>query len=299
MTYADESRDTRAHRNWGIVVPAHNEETVIERSLAAIDVEPLPAGTRLSVVVVVNGSSDRTADLARAWTPRQVSVQVVESAVPSKVTAVRQGLASLPAGPVIILDADVVVSPGTLAAVLEVVTSEPDTIASPRMLLDAHRSAWPVRFYYRVWEQLPYARTGLIGVGVMGLGEGARAVVATIPDVINDDGWIRRSFAPAQRRTADGCSLVTAAVTTGALLSRRARVASGNDQLDRELGESDAGGTSARVLVAGFRARAYGPIELATFVTLTLLARGLAGYRRSRGRVVWGTDTTSREVQGA
>lgn len=299
MTTTQEVGDIRSGRHWGIVVPAHNEEAVIERSLAAIDAERVPPGTRLTVVVVVNGSRDRTADLARAWTPRQASVQVVESATPSKVAAVRQGLAELPSGPVIILDADVMVSPGTLVAVLESVTAEPDTVASPQMLLDAHRSDWPVRFYYRVWEQLPYARTGLIGVGVMGLGVQTRSLVASIPDVINDDGWIRRSVTVDRRRTADGCSIVTAAVTTGAWMSRRARIVSGNDQLDRELGTGDAGGTSPRALLDGLRARAYGPIELATFVTLTLLARALAGHRRRGGRVVWGTDSTSREVQRA
>lgn len=299
MSTRNDDPDTRPRPHWGIVVPAHNEEAVIERSLVAIDAEPIPTGNRLTVVVVVNGSTDRTAELARAWRPRQVLVQVVESAVPSKVAAVRQGLAALPAGPAIILDADVMVSPGTLVAVLESVTAEPDTVASPRMVLDAHRSDWPVRFYYRVWEQLPYARTGLIGVGVMGLGVAARSLVANIPDVINDDGWIRRSFAVDRRRVADGCSTVTTAVTTGALLSRRARVVSGNEQLDHELGTGDAGGTSPRALLDGLRARAYGPVELATFVLLTVGARAVAGHRRLRGRVVWGSDSTSREVQRA
>lgn len=290
---------TEAHTWWAVVVPAHDEAAVIERCLAVLDREELPAGTRLAVAVVVNGSTDRTAALARAWTPRRAAVQVIEVAEASKVAAVRRGLAVLPAGPVVILDADVVTSPGTLAAVFAAVAAEPETVASPRMLLDAHRSRWPVRFYYRVWEQLPYARTGLIGAGVMGIGATARAVVAAMPDVTNDDGWIRRSFAPALRRSTSGCSMVTAAVTTRALLSRRARVSAGNDQLSTAFGGADHGGTSPRALLAGLVQRAYGPVELGTFVVLTAAARLLARHRRRRGHEVWGSDPTSREVQRA
>ena len=57
-----------------VVVPAYNEEAVIERSLKHLT-DGAPEG-ELEVIVACNGCHDRTADLARAFGR---SVKVVET----------------------------------------------------------------------------------------------------------------------------------------------------------------------------------------------------------------------------
>src|SRR5688572_25787192 len=86
-----------------VVIPAHNEEAVIARCLAA-----LVRGARdgeLDVVVVCNGCSDRTAQAARGF---GASVTVIETDVASKVHALNLGDAAARSFPRFYIDADVV-----------------------------------------------------------------------------------------------------------------------------------------------------------------------------------------------
>jgi len=83
-----------------IVVPAHNEEAVIEANLRA-----LLAGTspdEFDVIVVANACHDRTADIAKS-----VGVHVIETETPGKAHAIALGDAVARVFPRIYLDADV------------------------------------------------------------------------------------------------------------------------------------------------------------------------------------------------
>ena len=85
-----------------IVIPAHDEGRVIERTLAPL--VPLAHSGAVEVVVAANGCSDDT--VARA---RQVpGVRVLNLAEASKVAALNAADATTDAFPRIYLDADVV-----------------------------------------------------------------------------------------------------------------------------------------------------------------------------------------------
>ena len=71
------------------------------------------------------------------------------------------------------------------------------------------------------------------GAGVYCLNEAGHARVTPFPDVISDDGFVHRSFAPGEREVTTGASSVVRPTTTfGASLRRRVRVRQGNQQLD-------------------------------------------------------------------
>src|SRR6187431_2740219 len=95
-----------------IVIPAHDEESVIGRCLAALT--DGAAEGELDVVVVCNGCKDGTAAAARAAAP---AARVIEIEAASKPRALNAGDAAARAFPRLYVDADVVLS---LAAVRRV-----------------------------------------------------------------------------------------------------------------------------------------------------------------------------------
>ena len=70
-----------------IVIPAYNEEKVIGRCLRSLLAGAEP--DELEVVVAVNGTTDRTAEIARSFGPM---VRVVETKTASKIAALNLGV---------------------------------------------------------------------------------------------------------------------------------------------------------------------------------------------------------------
>src|SRR4051812_17623879 len=109
-----------------IVIPAHNEAAVIARTLRAMTApKPEDAGEAagkvarldaLDIVVVCNGCSDTTAEIARSFGP---SVRVIETDVASKPHALNLGDAAATFFPRIYADADVVIAPRAINALAD------------------------------------------------------------------------------------------------------------------------------------------------------------------------------------
>ncbi|MEO3795739.1 glycosyltransferase family A protein [Nonomuraea sp. B10E15] len=261
-----------------VVIAAHDEERVLGRCLDAL----LPQGEP-EVVVVANGCADRTAEMAR-----ERGVKVIELPAPGKVAALRAGDAACAAFPRLYLDADVVLAPGSVAAMLACLAGTGLSACAPEPELDLAGVSRVAAGFHRAHERLMAGRRGLAGTGAYLLTEAGHARVWPMPDVLSDDGWAHRSFAPAERATA-GRSLVRPARTVAAVVRRRARVRQGNRQLDR-LGRTETrlGGADLVTLV---RRREVAVCDAACFVAV-LVAERLAGPRAGGG---WASDRSSRE----
>jgi acetyltransferase-like isoleucine patch superfamily enzyme len=282
------------------VIPAHDEEAVLVRSL-----RELLAGTRPGewhVMVVSNGSSDGTAAVARRFAlDTGHAVEVLEVAEASKIAAVRLGLAFTPPGVRVVLDADVGLGAETLRALVDALVDagEAARLGCPQMEVDTARSARLVQAYYRTWTALPYVRRTMVGSGVYALTDAAVRRLGRLPEVINDDGWVRRSFSSAERIMTPGAFTVTAPRTVTALVRRRARIAIGNRDLTAQLGP-DPDGNGLRALVHAVRDRQVDPIDAGAYAVVGALSEGLAGWRRLTGRrATWSTDTTTRAAGAA
>ncbi len=113
-TRVTEAKLQLAAIDFAVVVPAHNEATLIARAMAAL-VAVVPAGGR--VLVVADNCSDETARLARTQ-----DVTVVERTDPEKrgkgyaLDFAREALRAEPPAAVIVVDADCTPTPGTLSA---------------------------------------------------------------------------------------------------------------------------------------------------------------------------------------
>ncbi len=177
-----------------IVIPAHNEATVIGRALALLLRGAEPG--EFDVVVACNGCTDDTAEVARGFGG---DVRVVEIEAASKVAALNTGDRLARHFPRLYVDADVQLDTGTARATADSLRSPRVMAASPGLRVDVSRSSWPVRCFYRVWLTRPYHRHGRVGAGVYGLSEAGRRRFDEFPDLIADDHFVWSQFGPEER----------------------------------------------------------------------------------------------------
>ncbi len=181
-----------------VVIAAHDEEEVVGRCLDALLEASRP--DELEIVVVCNGCTDRTADVARGYGD---AVDVIETPRPSKTAALNLGDARVLGFPRFYVDADVTLPLDSVRLIAARLVEEDALAASPVMNLDLRGSSLAVRAYYRIWMRLPYVREGMIGVGVYALSEEGRRRFGEFPEVIADDGYVRMLFRAVERIHVD------------------------------------------------------------------------------------------------
>ncbi len=250
-----------------IVIPAHNEEHTIARGLTRV-----LEGTRpdeLHVVVVANACTDETASIARAQ-----GVHVVETAVPGKAHALRLGDAECTVFPRLYLDADVEVDLSTVRAIVATLAEEGVLACSPVAVMDLHQTGPVVRRVHRVHEELFGPRRALAGVGLYAVDEYGHRRVFPMPDVVADDEWVHRSFAPDERRVVRTAqSVIRPAPTVRAHLRRRSRVRMGNRQL-AHMGRAEPNtGGRASALVRLVRSGRVGWFDAGCYLAVTAIDR--------------------------
>lgn len=272
----------------GVVIPAHDEEKVIGRCLEALAAEGLDD---LEVVVAANGCTDRTVEVARSH-----GVTALDIATPGKANALNEGDDAATAFPRIYLDADIVLGPGALTRLVEALETEAAVIASPRVRFVTDRSSRLVRAYYEVFQELPYVRSGLVGLGVYGMSRAGRARFDRFPDVLADDLFAQRMFTEAERIIVDGTFDVQAPRTLTNLLAVRVRIAKGNAELAAtpDAGDGDfstSTGHTLRALVDLGRRRPDLLPSIVVYLAVTVAARVKA--RRAQA-TAWERDTSTR-----
>ncbi len=102
------------------LVPAHNEETVLAKTLASLATVDWPG---IEVIVIDDGSTDRSAKIAQAHGAR-----VIRQLQSGKATALNAGIAEASGDVVIVLDADTVLDPSFIRWVLPHF-DDPDVVA--------------------------------------------------------------------------------------------------------------------------------------------------------------------------
>lgn len=264
-----------------VIIPAHNEETTLGRLLSQ-----LAEAADLDVIVVCNGCSDRTADVARGF-----GVQVVEIPEASKTAALRAGAAAASLPLHVLVDADVVIDAAGLRALVTAVDVPEPRVAGPHRVMDASRSSWAVRSYLRFWERLPAVRSSLAGRGVLALSPGAVRQLGEIPDVVADDLLVQRSFTAKERVEVPTVSVtVVAPRRLGDLVHRRLRVLQGTEEIDRQMGSAAGSRTTRSDLLATAR-NPHALPGLPVFLYVTALVR-VRGRRSSPSG--WLRDESSR-----
>lgn len=96
------------HPKFSIVVPAHNEEEFILQLLESVSNQELDNDSRVEVVVVVNDSNDRTADLSRKCGAKVIEYKQ-DKKYPPVAHARQRGLEEAKGEIILSTDADVIV----------------------------------------------------------------------------------------------------------------------------------------------------------------------------------------------
>jgi glycosyltransferase involved in cell wall biosynthesis len=278
-----------------IIIPAHNEESVIRRGLLAVLDGAAPG--ELEVIVVCNGCSDATADVAREFGS---AVRVIETDVPSKSNALNLGDDAATRFPRIYLDADVILDLASIRLLAEALRRPGVLAAAPRVdTVFTTDCDWAVRAFYDFWMALPFVREGMMAAGAYAMNEAGRARFGRFPDVIADDGFCRLQFRPDERvEVADAVSRVVAPSRFSDLVKIRSRSRLGVYQLQTRFPE---------LYAAERRSKRYGhtlgyvlkrldlyPAAI-PFILVTVISRLRAGrQRRLIGEYVWERDNSSR-----
>ncbi len=211
-----------------VVVPAHDEGDGIATTLTTLLADARP--DEFEVVVVCNGCSDDTADVAR----RVPGVLVEELPRPSKVGALRRGDQLATAFPRIYLDGDVRLTTATARALVDALQLEAPRTAGVAGRVDAADSTRLARWYYDFRQRLPVFRTGIIGAGVYAMNRAGRGRFRDWPEVLGDDQFVLRNFAAHERITVPGHQTEVPIVEDlPTVLRRQLRVRHGNRQLTR------------------------------------------------------------------
>jgi len=272
-----------------VIIPAHNEASVIGRTLASLG--ELVGEPGVEVIVVCNGTTDATADIARSF----AGVTVVEVAAASKVAALNEGDRVATRWPRLYLDADIEISPAAVRAVFAALSETGEDgaplleAARPSASYDRESATRLVHAYYRARGRVAGLDSALWGAGAYGVNECGHTRFAEFPPLTADDLFVDRLFPPQRKAVIRTEPVVVRLPRDAANLARTLRRGA------RANAEHPDGPTTGRTAVALVRS-IRGPrsaADAAVYAAFAGLARvqvGLAGSDRPG----WERDVSSR-----
>ncbi len=273
-----------------VLIPAHNEAAVIERSLRSLLDGTEPG--ELEVAVVCNGCRDNTAEIARAFGD---AVTVIEIDAASKPAALRAGDRQLRTFPRLYLDADVVLPGRAARRVLGALARTGALAARPPFQYDTSRSSALVRRYYRARMRMPSVTSSIWGAGVYGLSKAGRARFAEYPDIVADDLFVGQHFKAGELEiVGDEPLIVVAPVSLRALLRVRRRAYRGiaeNRALQLVQGAERTTASTMRDVVRVATSGAPGLLDALTYLLVAVVSRL---YVIFGARTRWERDESSR-----
>jgi glycosyltransferase involved in cell wall biosynthesis len=281
-----------------IVIPAHNESQVIGRLLRQI--VPTPPDDEFDIVVVANGCTDGTAEVAARFGP---NVRVLSIPIASKYAALAAGDSAADGSaadfPRVYIDADVELRAEDIRALAMALRQPGVLAAAPDRILDLVGRPWTVRWYYDVWERLPEVRRGMFGRGVFGVNEAGYQRLVSLPQLLADDLAASLSFAPHERVIVpDARVIFHISRTFSDMLRRRVRAATGVAQIERtERAPASVARTRMSDLIAIIRGDPRMAPRVVLFLSVTAIARLRSRRAVARGDyTTWLRDESSRCV---
>lgn len=275
-----------------IVIAAHNEQAVIGRTLDALLSDPANSG--VEIIVVANGCTDATAQVAT-----RPGVRVLEVAERGKANALNAGDAVAVSFPRLYLDADITVPRGGVRALVDALGTTGALAAVPGRRLALHGRSLPVRAYFAIHSRLPVFRMGLFGRGLVALSQGGRARFGEFPAIVADDLFLDSLVSDQERVSVPDVEVVVETpFDTRSLVRRLVRVRRGNAAL-RELGSSGLATVRPSDRWSWLRDVVLTDLRLApagvVYAALTTWA-ALAARRGARTSLAWDRDESTRSA---
>ena len=159
----------------------------------------------MRVIVIDNGSTDGTADAASQLAPQftaagheLVVLHLPEGNKPAALNA-GEGVA-VPDGCRIYIDADVELSPGCIAKVVETLEADPSVWMCCPVMRVAPSKNWATRTYARIWTGLPWVNNDAIGGGFYAVSAAGRKRWDKFPNIVAEDVFVQSQFLKTERR---------------------------------------------------------------------------------------------------
>jgi hypothetical protein len=276
-----------------IIIPAHNESQVIGRLLGQL--VPYRHDEELDIIVVANGCTDATAEVAASFGP---PVRVLSIPVASKGEALAAGNRAAKGFPRLYVDADVELRAEDAYALARALELPGVFCAGPQRQHALAGRSRLIRWYYEVWTQLPEVQHGLFGRGVVGVSAAGYLRIAELPPLLADDLVASLAFSPEERVIVPNARVIIhPPKTLAGLLRCRTRAMMGVNQIE-ETGcalRSTARTRLPDLLSVGVRNPRMAP-RVVLFMAVAILAKRKARRLTSRrGYTGWLRDNSSRE----
>ncbi|WP_306005067.1 glycosyltransferase family 2 protein [Aquicoccus porphyridii] len=194
-----------------VIIPACNEARQIGpclRALLASSPRPgagsgsIPLPIPVEVIVVANGCTDDTAQVARGFAGEFRVIgwnfKVLEREKGGKPGALNAGDAAARFDARAYLDADVVVSPPLLDQVTRALRVERAAYVSGKVRITAEGSMVSA-LYAQCYAHVPFMAQGVPGCGFFAVNAVGRRRWTRFPNIISDDTFVRLLFAPEER----------------------------------------------------------------------------------------------------
>lgn len=280
-----------------VVIPAHNEQNVISRCLKALTT---PTATKedpfsLEIVVVCNGCTDQTAEVASGFS----NVTVIEIPESSKVAALNVGDSAVTTFPRIYLDADSELANQSARSLLRKAGDQAGpAIISATVKSDMRKCSIFARSFTRCAMRTSFGELGIVGRGVYTLNRYGRARFESFPELMGDDFFVASLF-NADEQIIDRCATVVIRPPSDlhSLVRVRSRIYYGNKEAGRERARHISRHPGWRnVAYAARRARSFGEFfDLAVYTGVNLAAkRSASRMARSGASPRWERDDSSR-----
>lgn len=223
--------------NFSIIIPAYNESTLINGTLAfLLDDNCL---THIEVVVVCNGCIDNTAAKVQTFTAeyssmlaaKSVSIVILETITASKTNALNIGVEYSKYSVNVLLDADILIDGQDIQQLVFDLNTRKLKAISPKIIFEYSKSTFLVRQYYQVASQsyynIDYRLSNVIALSASGVKQ-----MGVLPEIIADDDYIRQRFLDQEHAVSQNCSYrFICAKTFSSLIAVLTRVERGNIQL--------------------------------------------------------------------
>lgn len=273
-----------------VIVPAYNEAAVIRRTLTPLSTAA--AEGFIELIVVCNGCSDNTAEIARSVP----GVRVLELAEGSKPAALNVGDEAATLWPRLYLDADIEITTDAVLAVLDRLSNGDVMAARPPAEYAVDGASRLVRSYYRARLRIPRYKLAMWGAGVYGLNAEGHARFGTFPRITGDDLFVDTRFGADEKEVVPTDPAVVKTPTgLKSLLAIKRR--SHRGAIELSVGELK-GGTPGRHSSVGtvldVVRTVRGPtsaLDAAVYLGIALAAR-----RRPRSAPGWERDDSSRSA---
>ena len=227
----------RAQASVSVLIPAHNEAAFIPLCLKSLVRQNLSQVMR--VIVIDNGSTDNTAEVASQWAPQFTAAghELIVLHLPkgNKPAALNAGeILAVPDSPRVYLDADVQLSPGCIAKIVQTLGQDPSIwMCCPVMRVSPSKS-WVTRTYARTWTGLPWVNGDAIGGGFYAVSAEGRKRWDRFPNIVAEDVFVQSQFRKDERRVvADEYFEIPLPDGLADLIQVRTRWVRGNQELSR------------------------------------------------------------------